>query len=83
MCTSCTVPRKARLVSVTPDASEYTDLIGYDGKLNLPGVGSPHNWFSANGDLVSLGVREVAEADGKVTVKTGLGNTFTFRPLAS
>jgi len=73
---------KAKLLSVAgEDTSEFSDFVGYEGKLNLPGTGKPHNWFSANGDVLSLLPSRVENKDGKVIVRTKLGNTFTFRPI--
>ncbi len=74
---------KARLASVQSESPcEYSDLVGCEGELHLPGLSSPHNWFLANGDMLSLLPSHIVWVDGGLNVHTTLGNTFTFVLLA-
>jgi hypothetical protein len=84
MCQKCnqtTVGQsRVRLVEVQGDQEEFADLIGTEGVLQL---GGNHNWYNPDnlGDTLQLAVKSVhhrKESD-RVSVKTKLGNTFTFR----
>jgi hypothetical protein len=72
-------------VSVEGDQEEYADLIGTEGELRLDpkSTDSGINWYNpkGSGETLTLSRQRVTEKDGKVKVRTKLGNTFTFRLL--
>ena len=68
---------QAKLIQVTGDQEDFTDVIGHNGELYV----SKSPWFKANGDVISMLSRRITREDGLIKISTKLGNTFTFRVL--
>lgn len=72
---------RVKLIQVLGDQEEFADLIGAVGELRE--TRSDGLCFSPErrGDFLSMAVKEMVEENDVVNVKTGLGNTFSFRKL--
>lgn len=73
---------KARLSAVSgEDQEEYAAMIGYNGTLIQCSDGL--SFSCDNGEWLTMQPKRKTEKDGKLTVSTKLGNTFTFRLLGN
>lgn len=70
----------AELIDVRGDISEYADLIGLSGTLSL---GSGECYFAPenSGETLTFIRKRVVSKDGKIRVRTQLGNTFVFETV--
>lgn len=68
------------LCEVLGDQEEFADLIGARGKLDLDGPEGPTFSPFKRGDWLTMEADKVTmKGDGRISISTKLGNTFTFR----
>jgi hypothetical protein len=69
--------RNVRLVDVRGDVEEYADLIGRSGSLRLGSDGvSSFSW--GGNEWLEFRRKRATRKDGKIRVRTEMGNTFVF-----